>query len=214
MLEHVPLFSGLSEDALAEVEQHGSIKTYRRNTVIMNQGDETDSLYVILSGSVKVFISGDDGREAVLNHQGKGEYFGDLALIDKQPRVASVITTESSEFMIISRADFMKCLSANPEIALNLIRPMTSRIRMLAQNVSSLALLDVYGRVARMLLEMAEEQPDGEMVTGKVTQQELADMVGASRAMVSRILKDLKIGGYISIDNKRITIHQQLPAHW
>lgn len=134
MLEHVPLFSGLSEDALAEVEQHGSIKTYRRNTVIMNQGDETDSLYVILSGSVKVFISGDDGREAVLNHQGKGEYFGDLALIDKQPRVASVITTESSEFMIISRADFMKCLSANPEIALNLIRPMTSRIRMLAQH--------------------------------------------------------------------------------
>jgi len=214
MLENVPLFSGLSSAALAEVEQHGSIKTCRRNSVILSQGDETDSLYVILSGKVKVFISGDDGREAVLNYQGKGEYFGDLALIDKQPRVASVITMEASEFMIISRADFMKCLSGNPEIALNLIRPMTSRIRMLAQNVSSLALLDVYGRVARTLLQMAEEQPGGEMVTGKVTQQELADMVGASRAMISRILKDLKIGGYISIKTKRIAIHQQLPAHW
>jgi CRP/FNR family cyclic AMP-dependent transcriptional regulator len=193
MLENVPLFSGLSKAALAEVEQHGSIKTYRKNTIIMNQGDATDSLYVILSGSVKVFISGDDGREAVLNHQGKGEYFGDLALIDKQPRVASVI---------------------NPEIALNLIRPMTSRIRMLAQNVSSLALLDVYGRVARTLLQMATEQPGGDMVTDKVTQQDIADMVGASRAMVSRILTDLKTGGYISIDKKRITIQQRLPTHW
>jgi CRP/FNR family cyclic AMP-dependent transcriptional regulator len=205
MLENVPLFSGLSKAALAEVEQHGSIKTYRKNTIIMNQGDATDSLYVILSGSVKVFISGDDGREAVLNHQGKGEYFGDLALIDKQPRVASVITMESSKFMIISRPDFMKCLSANPEIALNLIRPMTSRIRMLAQNVSSLALLDV---------QMATEQPGGDMVTDKVTQQDIADMVGASRAMVSRILTDLKTGGYISIDKKRITIQQRLPTHW
>jgi CRP/FNR family cyclic AMP-dependent transcriptional regulator len=214
MLENVPLFSGLSSAVLAEVEQHGSIKTYRKNTIVMNQGDETDSLYVILSGSVKVYVSGDDGREVVLNHQGEGEYFGDLALIDKQPRVASVITTEPSKFMIISRADFMRCLSGNPEIAINLIRPLTNRIRMLAQNVSSLALLDVYGRVARTLLQEASENDQGDMVTDKLTQQEIADMVGASRAMVSRILKDLKIGGYISIDKKRITIQQKLPSHW
>lgn len=213
MLENVPLFSGLSAEALVEIEQHGTVKSYKKNTVIINQDDETDSLYVILSGSVKVFISGEDGREAVLNHQGKGEYFGDLALIDKQPRVASVMTMESSRFMIISREDFMKCLSKNPEIALNLIRPMTSRIRMLAQNVSSLALLDVYGRVARTLLQQSHEEGD-EMVTERLTQQEIADMVGASRAMVSRILKDLKSGGYISIDRKRITIHQKLPARW
>jgi CRP/FNR family cyclic AMP-dependent transcriptional regulator len=214
MLESVPLFSGLSKAALAEVEQHGSVKSYQKNTIIMNQGDETDSLYVILSGSVKVFISGNDGREVVLNHQGEGEYFGDLALIDKQPRAASVITMEPSKFMIISRADFMRCLSANPDIALNLIRPMTSRIRMLAQNVSSLALLDVYGRVASTLLQEASENDQGDMVTDKLTQQEIADMVGASRAMVSRILKDLKIGGYISIEKKRITIQQKLPSHW
>jgi len=213
MLENVPLFSGLSAEALVEIEQHGTVKSYKKNTVIINQDDDTDSLYVILSGSVKVFISGEDGREAVLNHEGKGEYFGDLALIDKQPRVASVMTMESSRFMIISRENFMKCLSKNPEIALNLIRPMTSRIRMLAQNVSSLALLDVYGRVARTLLQQSHEEGD-EMVTERLTQQEIADMVGASRAMVSRILKDLKSGGYISIDRKRITIHQKLPARW
>jgi len=214
MLENVHLFSGLSSAALAEIEHHGTVKSFRKNTIVINQDDETYSLYVILSGSVKVFISGEDGREAVLNHQGAGDYFGDLALIDKQPRVASVMTTEASKFMIISREDFMACLSKNPEIAINLIKPMTSRMRMLAKNVSNLALLDVYGRVARVLLEQAEEQEDGEMITEKLTQQEIADMVGASRAMVSRILKDLKAGGYISVDKKRITIHQKLPSRW
>ncbi|MEN8132754.1 MAG: Crp/Fnr family transcriptional regulator [Pseudomonadota bacterium] len=214
MLDNVPLFSGLSSAALTEIEQHGTVKSFRKNTIVINQDDETYSLYVILSGSVRVFISGEDGREAVLNHQSAGDYFGDLALIDKQPRVASVMTTEASRFMIISREDFMACLSKNPEIAINLIKPMTSRMRMLARNVSNLALLDVYGRVARVLLEQAEEQEDGEMITEKLTQQEIADMVGASRAMVSRILKDLKAGGYISIVNKRITIHQKLPSRW
>jgi CRP/FNR family cyclic AMP-dependent transcriptional regulator len=213
MLENVPLFSGLSEDALAEVEQHGSVRSFKKGSIIINQDDESYSLYVILSGSVKVYISGDDGREAVLNHQSAGDYFGDLALIDKQPRVASVMTLENSKFMIISREDFMTCLSRNPEIAINLIKPMTSRIRMLAQNVSSLALLDVYGRVARTLLQKAVER-DGELITDRLTQQEIADMVGASRAMVSRILTDLKAGGYISINKKQITVHQKLPSHW
>ena len=214
MLENVPLFSGLSEVALSEIEQHSSVKSFNKNAIVINQDDETYSLYVILSGAVKVFISAEDGREAVLNHQTAGDYFGDLALIDKQPRVASVMTTEPSRFMIISREDFMACLSKNPEIAINLIKPMTSRMRMLARNVSSLALLDVYGRVARVLLEQAEQHEDGEMITGKITQQEIADMVGASRAMVSRILKDLKAGGYISVDKKRITIQQKLPSRW
>ena len=213
MLENVPLFSGLPKEALAEIEQHGSVKSYKKHVIVINQDDETYSLYVILKGSVKVFVSGEDGREAVLNHQQAGDYFGDLALIDKQPRVASVMTTEPSKFMIISREDFLTCLSENPEIAINLIKPMTSRIRMLAKNVSSLALLDVYGRVARTLLDQSEEQGDI-LVTEKLTQQEIADMVGASRAMVSRILKDLKEGGYISIEKKRITIHHKLPSRW
>jgi len=213
MLKHVSLFSGLSNESLSEIEHHGSVKSFKKNTIIINQEDETDSLYVILSGRVKVFLSGEDGREAVLNHQGPGEYFGEMSLIDRQPRAASVITVEPSRLMIISRSDFMHCLASNPEIALNLIKPMTSRIRMLAQNVSNLALLDVYGRVARTLLQHASEE-EGVLKTGKLTQQDIADMVGASRAMVSRILKDLRTGGYIDIDKKRIIIHQKLPSHW
>ena len=213
MLENVPLFCGLSDAELAEIEQHGSVKTFRKNAIVINQGDETSSLYIILSGSVKVFISSEDGREVVLNHQRAGDYFGDLSLIDRQPRAASVMTTEPSRFMIISRDDFMRCLRNNPEIALNLIKPLTSRIRVLAQNVSNLALLDVYGRVAHTLLQQAHEE-NGQQVTDRLTQQEIADMVGASRAMVSRILKDLKAGGYISIDKKRIIVHQKLPDRW
>ena len=213
MLDNVPLFSGLSKQALAEIEQHSSVKSCKKNVIVINQDDETYTLYIILSGSVKVFVSGEDGREVVLNHQTAGDYFGDLAMIDKQPRVASVMTTEPSKFMIISREDFLTCLAKNPEIAINLIKPMTSRIRMLAKNVSSLALLDVYGRVARVLLEQAQRQGDV-LVTEKLTQQEIADMIGASRAMVSRILKDLKAGGYISIEKKRITIHHKLPPRW
>jgi len=212
MLENVPLFFGLAAEALSEIELHGSVKSFKKNAIIINQDDESYSLYVILSGRVKVFVSGEDGREVVLNHQAAGDYFGDLALIDKQPRVASVMTTEASKLMIISRDDFLTCLSRNPEIAINLIKPMTRRMRMLAQNVSSLALMDVYGRVARILLQQAEEN-DGELVTGRITQQEIADMVGASRAMVSRILKDLKAGEYISIHRKCVTIHRQLPPH-
>jgi CRP/FNR family cyclic AMP-dependent transcriptional regulator len=213
MLENVPLFSGLSTESLAEIEQHSSVKSFRKNAIIISQDDKSYSLYVILSGRVKVFVSDEDGREAVLNYQGAGDYFGDLALIDKQPRVASVMATEASKFMIISRQDFLTCLSRNPEIAINLIKPMTQRMRMLAKNVSSLALMDVYGRVARILLQQAVEK-EGEMVTGRITQQEIAEMVGASRAMVSRILKDLKAGGYISVHNKCVTIHQKLPGRW
>ena len=213
MIENIPLFAGLSPEVLAEIEQHGSIKTYRKNTIVITEGDETDSRYLILSGRVKVFLSSEDGREAVLNHQGPGEYIGEMSLIDRQPRAASVMTVEPARLMIISRGDFMRCLASNPEIALNLIEPMTSRIRMLAQNVSNLALLDVYGRVARTLLQHASEE-DGVMMTGKLTQQEIADMVGASRAMVSRILKDLRTGGYIDVEKKRIIINQQLPSHW
>jgi CRP/FNR family cyclic AMP-dependent transcriptional regulator len=213
MLENVRLFSGLSDEVLAEIEQHGTIKNYNKNTIIINQNDETDSLYVILSGKVKVFVSGEEGREVLLNYQEPGEYFGEMSLIDRQPRAASVMTVEPSRLMVIARGDFLRCLSRNPEIALNLIEPMSSRIRMLAENVSNLALLDVYGRVARTLLQNAVEE-DGALMTGKLTQQDIADMVGASRAMVSRILKDLKTGGYIKIDKKRIIINQKLPSHW
>lgn len=165
---------------------------------------------MILSGRVKVFLRNADGREMVINTLGPREYFGEM-VIDDGPRSASVATLETSRFLIITKADFKALVSANPDFALKLINRLMQRVRALTDNIRSLALLDVYGRVARLLLEMAAEQDGRLVVAEKLTQQDIAERVGSSREMVSRIFKDLVTGGYISVENKRITINRDLP---
>lgn len=213
MLRNVPLFSGLSAEELKTIETHSVSRSVRKNTVIIDKGDETSSIYVIESGKVKVYISDEEGKEIILNIQGKGEHLGELALLAGTNRTASVITLEDSKFIVISRQAFRECLNRHPEIAFNLIRTLAERVNALTDNVSSLALNDVYARVAAKLQEQATEQ-DGTLVIEQLTQQQLADMVGATRQMVSLILKDLRGGGYITIDKRRITINRKLPARW
>ncbi len=213
MLENLPLFSGLTDDEVRTLESHSHRKTYRKNTIVMEKGDETSSLYVLLSGGVKVFLTNEDGKEVVLNTLEPGAYFGELALLGDTERSASVITQEESQFLVISKREFTGCLSANPQIMLSLMRQLVARVHELTERVSSLALQDVYGRVAGTLMQQAKEE-DGRLVTGKLTQQEIAQTVGASREMISRIFKDLREGGYISIENKRIFIDKKLPARW
>lgn len=211
----IPLFSSLTESDLATVSRHAVTKTFPKNAIIINEGDTTDSLYVILSGRVKAFLSDEQGREIILDIEGLGDYFGEIALLDEPPRSASVMTLESSRFSIISKNDFKKCLANDPDIAIALIKELTHRIRMLTDNVKGLALRDVYGRVAKTLSNLAKREENGKRVIAeKLTQQELANMVGASREMVSRILKDLTTGGYIKIEDKRIIIERKLPAGW
>ncbi len=214
MIANIPLFSGLSESELAQVSQHSVTRTYPKNTVIINEGDAAESLYVILKGKVKIFLNDDTGKEVVINCQGPGEYFGEVALIDDAQRSASVMTLESSSFSVISKQSFRELLSKNPNIALSLIRDLTQRVRVLTENVKSLALLDVYGRVAKTLLSMASEQDGRLLIEEKLTQQDIANRVGASREMVSRILKDLTAGGYIRIEDKHIVINEKLPKHY
>jgi CRP/FNR family cyclic AMP-dependent transcriptional regulator len=144
---------------------------------------------------------------------GPGEYFGEMVL-DEGPRSASVMTVEPSKFLVISKADFRKFLSANPDFAMKLINRLMRRVRALTDNVGSLALLDVYGRVARLLLEMSTEQGGKHVVSERLTQKDIADRVGASREMVSRIFKDLVAGGYIQVDDRVITINKDLPPRW
>lgn len=214
MLGNISLFSGLDPSDIEAISRHAITKTYSKNTIILNEGEESDSVYVILSGSVKVFLSDEDGKEIILNTQSAGEYFGELALIDNSPRSASVMTLEDTRLSMISRRDFESFILKNPEVALQLIRGLTKRLRGLTDNVKSLALMDVYGRVARTLLNLAAER-DGKMVIEqKLTQRDIANMVGASREMVSRILRDLVAGGYIAINKKSITIHEKLPHAW
>lgn len=214
MLRNVPIFVNLSDDELEAVKKCAVSRNFPKNSVIINEGDSSDSLYIIIKGRVSVYLCDENGKEVILNSQGEGSYFGELALIDDEKRSASVVTTEKSMFLVISKADFKKVLSSNPELAFNLIRGLTHRVRDLTENVRSLALLDVYGRVAKTLLSLATENGDELVIDMKLTQQDIANRVGASREMVAKILKDLSIGGYITIDHKRITINERLPTHY
>jgi len=214
MLNKLYMFTELAAQETEILTQHSTTRTYPANTILISEGDSTDSLYVVLEGEVKVLVSDQQGKEVILNILGPGEYFGELALLDDEPRSASVKTMVPTRVMVITKHDFKNCLATNAEMAYKLIRVLIRQVRALTSNVKSLALLDVYGRVARTLLDLAENV-DGQMIIDqKLTHQDIADMVGASREMVSRILKDLARGGYITIKNKRFTINEKLPPGW
>ena len=191
----------------------GRVRSYPKNTVFITEGDSSDSVFMILSGRVKIFLSDTEGHEMILDMQGPGEYVGEMAL-DGNPRSASVMTMESTSFSVVSRDPIREAIRRNPDFALEMISKIIDRARLATNSVKDLALLDVYGRVARLLLNMAVEK-DGKLeIPEKLTQQEIAERVGASRDMVSRIFRDLTAGGYISVESRHITINKKPPARW
>jgi CRP/FNR family transcriptional regulator, cyclic AMP receptor protein len=211
----IALFASLSEPELAALSDRAVTRTYPKGTILFSEGDESGSLYVVESGSVRVFLIAEDGREVTLNAHGPGEHFGEIALLDEAPRSASVATLARSRITTLAKADFVACLLEHPGIALAVIRHLSGIVRALTDNVRSLALLDVYGRVARTLLNLATEDASGRLVIdGRVTHQAIANRIGASREMVGRIMKDLTGGGYIRIEKDRITIERKLPSRW
>lgn len=214
MAESFQLFEGLDEKALGEIRERATTRKFPKNTIIVTEGDETDSLYLIESGRVKFFLSDEDGNEVILNFQEGGDYFGELSLLDRAPRSVSVMTMEPTTLAVVSRDDFFACLRENPEIALNILTRMASRLRELSDEIRALALSDVYGRVKRLLGRMAQERDDGAVVTEKMTHQQISQMVGASREMVSRIMKDLVNGEYIEADGPHYLLKKPLPRHW
>lgn len=204
---------GLFPEEVRTLTARGIVRSYPRNTILITEGDRSDALYLILSGRVRVFVSDAGGKDVVLRTQGPGDFFGEMAL-DGGPRSASVMTVEPSRFAVIPRANARDLVRDHPEFAAHLIEKLIARIRALTENFKGLALLDVYGRVARLLLELAIEQ-NGRLVVGeRLTHQEIASRVGASREMISKIFKDLTLGGYISVDKRQITIDRALPPHW
>ncbi|PVV27873.1 MAG: Crp/Fnr family transcriptional regulator, partial [gamma proteobacterium symbiont of Ctena orbiculata] len=188
--------------------------TYPRNTIILSEGDNSDSLYVILSGRVKVYLNDENGKEAIINYQEEGEYFGELSLIDDYKRSASIMTMVKSTMAIMSKQAFHQVLKSNPDIAIHLLKDMVQRVRNLTDEVKSLALSDVYGRLSKTLMSLATERDGMLVIEGHVTQQELANRIGASREMVCRIFKDLVKGGYITTSSNQFTINKQLPARY
>ena len=214
LLTHVPLFSGLSDAEIQPVLNHATKKIVAKNTIIISEGDQSASLYVLLSGKVKVFLQDGEGKEVVLNYQGPGEYFGEMALLDDEPRSASVMTIEKSTFMVISKQEIKQILRDHPDIAFGLIKGLVLRLRLLTGNVKDLALTDVYGRVVKLLSGLAQPHAGKMMITDGPTQQDIANRVGASREMVGRILRDLTTGGYLKVEGKNITINDKLPPGW
>lgn len=214
ILAHVPLFSGLSGAEIQLVLNHSTKKTVAKNTIVISEGDQSASLYVIIAGKVKVFLQDGEGKEVVLNYQGPGEYFGELALLDNAPRSASVMAVQKSTFLVVSKQEFKQMLSSHPDIAFALIKGLVVRLRLLTENVKDLALTDVYGRVVKLLSGLAQLQAGKMVIANGPTQQDIANRVGASREMVGRILRDLTTGGYLRMEGKNITINDKLPPGW
>ena len=211
--KQVPPFLGLSEHDLAALSQRAVTRAYPKNTVIIHEGDETDALYIILSGKVKVFLANQEGKEIVLDTQGPGEYFGEMVL-DEGPRSASVMTLEPCRFQLIPKDDVIALMRSHPDFSMHLVRKLIYRARVLTEHVKSLALQNVYGRFAKLLQELAVQEDGKLVIAEKLSQQEMANRIGASREMINRIVKDLTTGGYISTAGPRIVIHKTLPADW
>ena len=209
---HAP-FANLNEAALRELASGGTIRSFPKNAVLVNEGDATDALYVILSGRVKAFVSDEDGAELVLNTIEAGDYFGELVL-DGGMRSASVMALEACRIFVIPRGDVEGLLERNPAFARDLMHKLIGRVRSLTSKVMDLALKDVYGRFVSFIDEHAVEQDGIRQVPERLTQHDIAVRIGGSREMVSRIIKELAAGGYISIDSKRVIVHKKLPAKW
>ena len=212
-LKSIPLFEGVPDADLRALADRTITRSYAKQAIIVNEGDQSDSLYLILAGRVKIYLADESGKELILAIKGPGQYFGEMVL-DEQPRSASVMTLEASQFAILSRADFKQFLLSHPEVSLQLIQNLIRVARGLNRSVRNLAMLDVYGRVARILLELAVERDGKLVIPEKLTQKDIAARVGASREMINRVLRDLTAGGYVSVEDGRITINKAPPARW
>ena len=206
VLKTVPLFTSFPEDYLRMLTAVVTRKSAPRSTTIMASGDAIDSLYMILSGRLKVMMSDSDGKEVILSILGPGEFFGEMGLIDDSPRSASVVAIEACELLAITKRDFKKCLAENFEMAMAVMRGLVRRLREADRKIGSLALLDVYGRVARLLLDMSEMVDGQKIVARRLTKQDIGRMVGASREMVTRVMKDLETSGYFEVRGSTIVL--------
>ncbi|SRR6266568_3965465 len=206
-------FAGMDEAGLRELAPNGAVRTYAKNVVVVSEGDRTDALYVVMSGRVKAFVSDEGGREVVLNTIGTGDYFGELVL-DGGPRSASIMTLEPCRMFIIPQDDVEQMLEHSPLFTRDLMRKLIGKVRSLTGRVADLALKDVYARLVKFIEENAVEAGGRRAIPERLTQNDIAARIGGSREMVSRILKDLSAGGYVSVDGKQIILLKKLPAHW
>lgn len=206
ILKNVPLFSSFSTQQLTALLPAVQHRRFPRGSYVIRAGEETDSLYIILAGRAKVLIPDDDGNEVILSIIGPNEFFGEMGLLDDLPRSASVETLEPCEMLRISKSGFLGCLKDNFDAAMLIIRNLVKRLREADRKIESLALIDVYGRVARLLIDIAQPVNGQWIIEKAPPKQEIARMIGASREMVSRVVKDLHDKGAIRAEKRKIYI--------
>lgn len=204
-LATVPLFSGLPPEELQQFAAITREKTYPKSSVILFEDDPGDSLFVIRDGRVKVVLVGEDGREVILGVLGVGEHFGELSLIDDQPRSAHVIAMEDSTLLVLRRDDFRRRVETSPTVAWTLLSELSRRLRRADGKIGGLVLLDVPGRIARLLLDMSEEG-GSETIEKPLTHQTIAQMIGASRETVSRAMREFQDQGWIGVERRKIRV--------
>jgi len=211
-LKQVSIFNGLNDEEIHDLISVAKKRTFRAGEVIFHRDDPGQVLYIIKEGKVKICLISPDGQEISLVVFGKGEYFGEFALLDGLPRSADAITLEKVECYTLQRSDFHNVIMKHPRIAIQIMEILCERLRRTDQQVEDLIVLDVYGRVAKKLLELAEthgtKQEDGILINVRLTQQELAAMVGASRESVNKVLGYFTDKQYITTDKHKITLHR------
>ena len=198
LIRRVPLFSMLTVAQGDAVAAAVVKRRFKRGEAIVEQGKQSNALSIILTGRARVIATDPRGREVILATMRPGDYVGEMSLIDNEPHSATVMAEIQTDALILGRLEFARCLPENSSMAYAVMKGLVQRLRQADRKIESLALMDVYGRVARALLEFSSEDSDGNaVIRDKVSRQDLAKMVGASREMVSRVMKDLEERGFI-----------------
>ena len=215
LIRRVPLFSMLTEAQATAVAEAVVKRRFKRGEVIVEQGKKTNALFILLNGRARVVTADSRGREVILATLQPGDHIGEMSLIDNEPHSATVRAEVQTDVLMLGRVEFARCLPENTSMAYAVMRGLVQRLRHADRKIESLALMDVYGRVARALLEFAAETPEGELlIREKISRQDIAKMVGASREMVSRVMKDLEERGFIETkSNGSIVVKERLTTY-
>lgn len=216
LLQKVSLFQDVDGEELARIAALLQPREVRRDAQIVAQDEPGDSMFLIARGRVKVVLFGDGGREVILNFLKVGDFFGEMALIDDLPRSANVIAVEDSTVLILKRDQFVEHIRNSPSTALNVMAELSRRLRRADEVIGNLATLDVYGRVAHIIIDLAKR--DGETVEGGIlirerpTQQEIASMIGTSRETVSRVLSEFQRRGFLEMKGRELLLSQKFAS--
>ena len=214
LIRRVPLFSFLTESQANAVADAVIKRRFKRGEMIVEQGKKSNALFILLNGRARVVTADSRGREVILATLQPGDHIGEMSLIDNEPHSATVRAEVQTDVLMLGRLEFARCLPENSSMAYAVMRGLVQRLRHADRKIESLALMDVYGRVARALLEFASQTPEGELlIRERISRQDIAKMVGASREMVSRVMKDLEERGFIETqENGAILVKERLNA--